>query len=135
MLYLNISRRINSLEISFATVDTKVSPLWAQVQSKVAQELHHDDPKYAEMDGLLEDLIALRITSSDRVHLKALLLQRADDPEVSLEEQKSARLMIAVMEKVLIEASTITDKLANVAIAFMLGGSVPVSRIIDRLIR
>jgi hypothetical protein len=126
MLYLNISGRLRLMEIGLATVNTQVSPLWAQVQSKVAQELHHDDPRYAEMDGLLERLIALKITTAERARLKQLLVQRVVDPTVGAEEQKSAKLMIAVMEKVLVEATTISDKLANVAIAFILGSG-PIS--------
>jgi len=97
-------RRIRSLEITVAETKVQVSPLWAQVQNKIAQELHHDDPRYAEMDRLLEDLIALRISSENRVQLKKLLQERAADPSVTPEEQKSAKLMIAVMEKVITES-------------------------------
>ena len=119
MLFVKVNDRLRSLETNFAAIDTKVSPLWKQVEAKIANELHHDDPRYAEMDHLLENLLALRLSTEERHRLKELLTQRVVDPSVPVEEQKSAKLMIAVMDKVLIEAAGLGDKLANVIVAIL----------------
>lgn len=103
---VSLFKRMRTLETTVATLDTKVGPLWSQVQSRVAQELHHDDPKYAEMDHLLEELIALRISEPDRSRLRKLLTDRSTDPLVTEAEHKSAQLMLLTMDKVVIEAGS-----------------------------
>ena len=114
-IYFKITDRLLKLEIDMATVGTQISPLWAQVQAKIASELHHPNPNYAAMDRLLEKLEALTITGDERIALKLLLLKRSRDmsPEVSEDERKSAILMIQVMGKVLIEAASIQDKIVR----------------------
>jgi len=103
-IIIGLFKRVRTMETTIAQLDTKVGPLWAQVQSKVAQELHHDDPKYAEMDKLLEQLINLTLTPENRSRLKTLLIARTTDPHVSDEEQKSAQLMLLTMDKVVTES-------------------------------
>ena len=104
-LQIALFARVRNLEIAIAEAKIQIGPLWAQVQSKVAQTLHHDDVRYAEMDKLLEDLIALRISPSNRIRLEMLLNERSVDATVSEEERKSAKLMIAVMDKAMSESS------------------------------
>jgi hypothetical protein len=85
-------------------VETQVSPLWARVQAQISADLHHPDDRHSEMDRLLEKLDHLQITLAERAVLRNLLRERMHDPSVSLTEQKSAAMMITVMERVLIEA-------------------------------
>jgi hypothetical protein len=85
-------------------VETQVSPLWARVQSQISSDLHHPDKQYSEMDDLLEKLDRLEITLVERERLKVLLRERATDTRADEMERSSARMMITVMERVLIEA-------------------------------
>lgn len=98
--------RIGALESRVEMLNMQLSPFWAAVQTKIAADLTHPSPQFAEMDSLLRSLQNLTIGSAERDRLEVLLHQRAvtDDPEVSEDEKKSARLMIGVMEKVVIEA-------------------------------
>jgi hypothetical protein len=89
-----------------AVLATKISPLWAAVQEKIARDLTHPSPQFQEMDQLLHELNTLDITDEGRERLATLLDERiiSTDPEVSEAERKSARLMKGVMAKVIDEA-------------------------------
>lgn len=99
-------RRIRQLELEKVRMDTQLSPLWANVQSRIADELHHPNPRYAEMDTLLEQLEALTITVDGRTRLKKLLEERSKDMHQDITEgqRTSASLMILVMDKVVVES-------------------------------
>jgi hypothetical protein len=87
-------------------LDTKVSPLWSQVQLRLSNDLHQPHPRYAEMDTLLERLDSLVITPPERDRLKELLKERAADhhPDITDGQRSSALLMLGVMDKVLEES-------------------------------
>lgn len=97
--------QIDKLTADMALMQKEFSPFWAVVQSKIAADLTHPSPQFAEMDKLLKKLEALDITDAERNRLNQLLSDRiqTNDPEVSEAEKKSAKIMIEVMEKVIIE--------------------------------
>jgi hypothetical protein len=106
------SDEMKTLEASIVAINsrldilaTQVSPLWARVQSQIANELHHPNLRYAEMDKLLEKLESLDITSEERARLKELLLQRSVDThsDIDDDQRSSALIMVSVMGKVLKE--------------------------------
>jgi hypothetical protein len=101
---LNGLVRDQGMEI--ATLKTQMSPLWARVQAQISSDLHHPNPRYFEMDMLLEKLEALTITDGERIRLKILLNERAQDmhPDISDSQRNSAEIMSRVMDKVLAEA-------------------------------
>ena len=102
------------VETALTTLGTQMSPLWAQVQARIASELHHPHPRYKEMDGLLEKLETKPTTISmeERTELKGLLGQRAVDmhPDITPQQRSSAALMLGVMDKVLEETAIATDQ-------------------------
>lgn len=100
--------RIADLEQQMAVVSTQVSPLWAAVQSKIARDLTHPHPQFKEMDELLRQLEALKITDAGRVRLGLLLEQRiiSTDPAITDEERESAKIMKVVMRKVVGESAS-----------------------------
>jgi hypothetical protein len=121
--FVRINAKMNDQAVEIATLKTQVSPLWAQVQARIAADLHHPHPRYFEMDGLLEKLEALTITPDERARLKALLNERAHDmhPEINADQRKKAAFMIQVMDLVLVEAKetkadeTLDKNLENLA--------------------
>ena len=98
--------RLTVIDSQMQMLMTQVSPLWAAVQSKIAKDLTHPSPQFAEMDQLLKDLESLKLTPGGKERLLVLLEERihSSDPEVSEEEKKSASLLEGVMEKVLEDA-------------------------------
>ena len=100
-VWLNL--QLGKLNVQMATVQTQVSPLWARVQAQVAADLHHPDPRYQEMDTLLEELENLTISEEGRVRLKALLLERSGDPLTDETQKLSAQVLIPAMDLVVIE--------------------------------
>lgn len=98
--------KIDLIDRQLTILGVQVSPLWAAVQKKISGDLHHPDPRFKEMDVLLEKLEALTIDDSGRIRLKELLIERSHDTSVDDEQRASATIMIGVMEKVLIEAET-----------------------------
>jgi hypothetical protein len=79
--------------------------LWARVQAQIAQDLHHPNPRYTEMDGLLEKLDNLTITLDERDRLKVLLAERSKDmhEDIGQQQREKASFMITVMDMVLAE--------------------------------
>jgi hypothetical protein len=102
-VYLNT--QIQNLRTEVAKLSVQVSPLWSRVQAQIASDLHHPHPRYLEMDGLLEKLEALTITTDERVRLKELLVERSVDEHADISEvqRKQARIMVDVMDVVLAE--------------------------------
>src|SRR3972149_10959349 len=64
---------IRKLVADMALMQMQISPFWAAVQSKIADDLHHPSPQFAEMDSLLVKLSALVITPVERDRLEYLL--------------------------------------------------------------
>ena len=110
---VSLLKRIRAMELQLNTVSTQMSPLWAQVQARIAAELHHPHPRYKEMDKLLERLETKpsTITNGERVRLKELLSLRAVDthPDITPQQRSSAALMLGVMDKVQEETAIATD--------------------------
>jgi hypothetical protein len=104
--FVRLSARMQAFEILISQLDTKVSPLWARVQTVIATDLHHPHVQYAEMDSLLEELTNLTISPTGRERLKVLLLERSKDmdTEITQDQRDSAILMIHVMDKVVKES-------------------------------
>jgi hypothetical protein len=105
--------RMRTMELKMVELGTQVSPLWAQVQARIAKELHHPHLRYKEMDKLLEKLEAKPLTLADgeRTRLKELLSIRAVDthPDITPQQRSSAALMLGVMDKVLEETALAGD--------------------------
>jgi hypothetical protein len=101
--------RLQELEVKYSVLSTQVSPLWAQVQSRIAADLHQPHPRYAETDNLLAKLEALTITPEERVRLNELLVARSKDmsEDVTDMQRREASLMIQVMHIVVMEARNI----------------------------
>lgn len=101
-----LDERLSVIDSQMQMLMTQVSPLWAAVQSKIAKDLTHPSPQFAEMDELLKDLESLQLTPGGKDRLLTLLEERihSTDPEVTDAEKESARLLEGVMEKVLEEA-------------------------------
>jgi hypothetical protein len=101
------------VDAALITLGTQMSPLWAQVQTRIASELHHPHPRYHEMDVLLEKLESkpTLITNNERSRLRELLSQRAVDthPDITPQQKSSAALMLGVMDKVLEEVAIASD--------------------------
>ena len=121
--FVNMHNRLRQLELDVAIQGTKVSPLWAQVQARLTEDLHHDDPKYHAADKLIDKLVALTITLKERRELKNLLAERVVDPHVSEMESKKAKALIAVMDIVLIESESTGEKLVNTVLSLLVGSS------------
>ena len=105
-MFVRISNRMRDFETLVTQLDTKVSPLWARVQTVIAQDLHHPLKQFAEMDKLLEELESLIISEEGRNRLKVLLIERSVDmdPIITNSQRESAKLMIHVMDKVVQES-------------------------------
>ena len=101
-----MARKINDQAGDIRVLQTQVSPLWAQVQARISADLHHPNPKYHEMDRLLEKLEALTITPAERVRLQTLLVERSADmhPDITESQRQAAKVMIPLMNLVVIEA-------------------------------
>ena len=128
--FVSIHSRLRQLELDVNTQGTKISPIWAQVQAKLTDDLHHDDPKFKEPDALIDKLVNLTITTAERKRLKVLLGARVVDPDVTEMESKKAKALIAVMDLVLIEAESIGDKLVNTVLSLLVGSSMLTSYIV-----
>jgi len=111
------AQEIQKLRDAVTELQTKVSPLWASVQQRISNDLHHPDVKFHEMDGLLEKLESLTISNGERHRLKELLDARSVDmdPLVTQSQRDSAKIMAIVMEKVVKE----TAQLANAPLAMV----------------
>ena len=110
--FVRLNSKVNAQDVEIATLKTQVSPLWAQVQARIAADLHHPHPRYFEMDGLLEKLEALTITSEERGRLKTLLTERSQDthPDITEDQRKKAAFMVQVMDLVVVEAKEIKEE-------------------------
>jgi len=107
------SAHMQDMRDEITILKTQVSPLWAQVQSRIAADLHHPHPRYFEMDKLLEKLEALTITPEERSRLEVLLVQRSTDmhEDITDIQRKEAKLMSQVMHIVVLEAKGLTGAL------------------------
>lgn len=96
---------LQDMREEIAVLKTQVSPLWAQIQSRIAADLHHPHPRYLEMDTLLEKLETLTITEVERKRLAILLLERSTDTHADITDmqRKEAKLMKQIMEIVVLE--------------------------------
>jgi hypothetical protein len=103
---VRLNGRIDALAVSTAKLETQISPFWASVQLQISKDLHHPNPRYHEMDDLLEKLEALTISPEERERLKALLVERSSDTheDISEDQRKKASLMIPLMDMVTEEA-------------------------------
>jgi hypothetical protein len=101
---------IADMREEIAILRTRVSPLWAQIQTRIATDLHHPHPRYLEMDTLLEKLELLTITPAERERLEVLLLDRSLDmhDDITEVQRKEAQLMSQVMHIVVLESKGMT---------------------------
>jgi hypothetical protein len=91
-----------------ALIAKEVKPFWKRVQTAIGRDLHHPHPRYRESDALIEQLESDTISSVGRARLEellgALIVDIGDD--VIEAQRSSARIMLLVMKKVVIEAET-----------------------------
>lgn len=127
-LYVKISDRLRSIESRMDVVDTKVRPMWAQVEAKLVGDLHHAHAP--EMDRLLERLLALTITEPERLRLHQMLIERSTDLATPQDERESAILMINVMKKVRLEAASIAENIVNTAIVSLFAVSSSLAQLV-----
>jgi hypothetical protein len=116
---------IAELNKNMAIVNAQMSPLWARVQAQIVADLHHPDPRYHEMDALLEKLEAGKLADSDRDRLEVLLLERSIDlhRDITPEQRAAAAYMITVMRKVLVERAEATAAESGVGSVAMIEGA------------
>jgi hypothetical protein len=100
---VRLQATVRDMATSIAKLEIQMSPMWQRLQSQFSSDLHHPEPRYAEMDALLEKLEALTITNGERLRLRYLLLQRSTDTDVTEEQRTKAAMMIQIMKMVLIE--------------------------------
>ena len=107
--FVRVNAQLKKQSEEITELKTKVSPLWAQIQSRIASDLHQPHPRYMEMDQLLEKLEALTITKDERARLGVLLQLRSQDMsgDVSEIQRHEANLMMQVMHIVVLEAKGI----------------------------
>lgn len=102
-LVIRQDTRLSKLEMKVSNQAVKIEPLWKRVQDQISNELHHPDPRFAEMDELLEQLENLSISVTGRERLKVLLVERSSDMEVRQGQRNAAVLMLTVMEKAVLD--------------------------------
>ena len=102
---VRLGTKMALMEKSIIRLETQVSPLWANVQTQIARDLHHPHPRYFEMDKLLEHLEALTLTGVERARLKVLLQERSIDmhEDITDSQRSKAELMLKVMDIVVME--------------------------------
>jgi hypothetical protein len=85
-------------------------PFWKAIQRGVAESLHHPHPESREMDKLLEQLENLTLDQWGTTRLKAMLRQKADNPDESPEERNRAEFLLFAMPMVVNEQAYIDQK-------------------------
>lgn len=116
-----IKDRQESMERQILTLDFPVKLLWAKAQGHAADALHHPEPRFKEMDDLLDKLSLkgldrngdiLPMTEKDTARLKELLLHRSTDmsEDVTHYEREQAKIMPVLMDNKLIEEQKGTGK-------------------------
>lgn len=103
--YRGMKTDIAKLQADLRVAETKIEPYWARVQRQLAEELH--SPHTPEIDMLMGELTAGKITPPRRVRLEELFLAVSHNPKESQARRESAEIMIRIMRKVLIEAAAI----------------------------
>jgi len=118
---VSMSLRLRELEKSMREAQTQIKPFWAYAQSVIAADLHHDDEPVT--DALIEKLLALTITPEERVVLDGRLMSRYLDKsgKYSEDERESAKLMVGIMKKVVIENAGIKKRMITVAMTLLVG--------------
>ncbi len=98
-----------------ALIAKELRPFWKRAQLEIGAILHHPHPRYAETDGLLEQLELLTITSEGRTRLEHLLQARAVDmhEDITEDQRRSAEIMLLVMKQVLAESANPTRPSAS----------------------
>lgn len=97
-------RKINALEVSMARAEVQLVPLSAMIQAQLLSLLHHEEPRYAEPDALIDKLShhPASMTEAESLRLRQLMKQRqvADVPEI---ERRRAAALLAYMDIVILE--------------------------------
>lgn len=96
---------IEKIKATLAELGFQVKPMWERVQRQLSEDLHHPNPKYKEMDGLLEKMDAndLNITETERLKILAAARSKDMAPEITDSQRASATILATVMDKVLEE--------------------------------
>jgi hypothetical protein len=93
------------MEGRIAKVETQITPFWASLQTKIADALHHPHPESKELDGYLEKLENLELNDTGHKRLKILLQNIVTDPNVDAEEKAKAKILLAAVPIVQMEAA------------------------------
>jgi hypothetical protein len=100
------SELIAALTTKLEIVNTQMSPLWARVQAQIVADLHHPNPRFKEMDDLLEGLGRDELSVVEYERLEVMLGERAVDmhPDITKEQRAAAAYMVtSVMPNVIKE--------------------------------
>jgi hypothetical protein len=100
--------RLRKNERDIVELQTKVSPFWASIQTKVADALHQPDIQHADTDNLLEKLEARTITPKEQKKLERKLESMVSTAPTDVAEK--AHVLLTVMPLVVQEkAGTLPD--------------------------
>ena len=119
---------IHDLQVDMERSKTQLSPVWKVVEASLMDAIHHDDPKFARPDALIDKFKNLTITTPEGAELKHYIERRVVDPTVPELERKQAKALLAIMDIVVIEENTAKDKLVNAILTFIVGFSVAALR-------
>jgi hypothetical protein len=111
-------------DVKGAKTELSMIPLSAMIQSQLLNSLHHDHPKYAEADALIDKFKMVTITTEELQKLKLLLGQRALDADISELERKQSVALLAIMDVVVIENESSKKKAMNALLSIMVGVSI-----------
>jgi len=87
--------RLRKNERDIAELQTKVSPFWASIQTKVADALHQPDIQHADTDNLLEKLESRTITVGEQKKLERKLKIMVTTAPTDVAEK--AQVLLTVM--------------------------------------
>ena len=90
-----VLKRLRDNELAIAELQTKVSPFWASIQTKIADALHQPDIQHADTDNLLEKLEARTITPNEQTRLERKLETMVTTAPIDVAEK--AKVLLTVM--------------------------------------
>lgn len=91
--------RIRKSELAIVELQTKVSPFWASIQTKVADALHQPDIQHADTDNLLEKLEARTITPEEQAKLERKLETMVTTSPTDVAEKAKTLLIVMPLVK------------------------------------
>jgi hypothetical protein len=87
-------KTLDQLQQEVAALKTQMSPLWATIQAKLADALHHPHPESRELDGYLEKLEKLILKPDELPRLRQLLQEIIESPKPDIDEKAKAQMLL-----------------------------------------